>query len=94
MTFAQSVTAQSEPVTLPHTLKDYLELVDWTGRAIRGDKKSFINLTQPKLLSTLKLSEQQRRVLALEIQKKSILILHGLNKLEVIEKQSRKILAA
>jgi hypothetical protein len=43
---------------------------------------------------TLKLSEQQWRVLALEIQQKSILMLHGLNKLEAIEKQSKKILAA
>jgi REP element-mobilizing transposase RayT len=94
MSFAQSEKAQPEPVALPHTLKDYLELVDWTGRAIRGDKKGFIAVAQPRLLSTLNLSEQQWRVLALEIQKKSILILHGLNKLEAMEKQSKKNLAA
>jgi hypothetical protein len=75
-------------------LQDYLELVDWTGRVVRGDKKGFIKLAQPKLLSCLKLSEQQWRVLALEIQKKSILMLHGLNKLDAIEKQGKKILAA
>jgi hypothetical protein len=51
-------------------------------------------LAQPKLLQTLKLSAQQWRVLTLEIQKKSILMLHGLNKLEAMEKHGKKNLAA
>ena len=95
MSFGDSVKDKRGPVTtLPYTLHGYLELVDWTGRAIRDDKKGFIKFTQPKLLNTLKLSEQQWRVLALEIQKTSILTLHGLNKLEAIEKQSKKNLVA
>jgi REP element-mobilizing transposase RayT len=85
---------QSAVATLPHILRDYLELVDWTGRGIRNAKKGFINADQPKLLGILKLSAHQWRVLALEIQKKSILMLHGLNRLEAIEKQGTKILAA
>jgi REP element-mobilizing transposase RayT len=93
--FGESTKEQQNTApTLPHALQDYLELVDWTGRAIRSDRKGFIKAAQPKLLSTLKLSEQQWRILALEIQKKSILMLHGLNKLEAIEKRARKILAA
>ena len=95
MSFVERAAELQKPIlTLPHTLQDYLELVDWTGRAIRDDKKGFIKLSQPKLLSILKLSGQQWRVLALEVQKKSILMLHGLNKLDSIEKHSRKILAA
>jgi REP element-mobilizing transposase RayT len=95
MPFSASATEPQKTVpTLPHVLQDYLELVDWTGRAIRSDRKGSISPVQPKLLSTLKLSEQQWRVLALEIQKKSILMLHGLNKLDAIEKQGKKILAA
>lgn len=96
MPFDENAAEKQLPVAaLPHTLQDYLELVDWTGRAIRGDKKGFINAAQPKLISTLKLSEQQWRVLALEIQKKSILMLHRFNKLDAIDKQqSKKILAA
>jgi REP element-mobilizing transposase RayT len=95
MAFGESAKERQDPLTtLPHTLQDYLELVDWTGRAIRGDKKGYIKLAQPKLLSTLKLSEQQWRVLALAIQKKSILMLHGLNKLDAIAKQRKKNLAA
>jgi REP element-mobilizing transposase RayT len=95
MPFGEAAKAQPTPFTsLPHTLQDYLELVDWTGRSIRDDKKGFIKLAQPKLLSTLKLSERQWRILALEIQKKSILMLHGLTKLEAMEKHSKKNLAA
>jgi hypothetical protein len=95
MPFGESDKAQPAPVALlPYSLQDYLELVDWTGRAVRNDKKGFIKMAQPRLLSTLKLSERQWRVLALEIQKKSILMLHGLNKLKAIEKSSKKNLAA
>ena len=32
---------------------DYLELIDWTGRAIRHDKKGFIDNQRPKLLNEL-----------------------------------------
>ena len=28
--------------SLPFALKDYIELVDWTGRVVRQDKKGFI----------------------------------------------------
>lgn len=95
MPFAEREKAQPDAICmLPCTLPDYLELVDWTGRAIRPDKKGFITAAQPRLLSTLKLSEQQWRVLALEIQTQSILMLHGLNQLETLEKRARQNLAA
>ncbi|MEC6816067.1 Mobile element protein [Photobacterium toruni] len=32
---------------------DYLELIDWTGRCIRNDKKGFIASNQPKILQQL-----------------------------------------
>jgi len=37
----------------PSSLKDYLELVDWTGRIIRDDKKGFISGSEPKILEKL-----------------------------------------
>jgi len=41
------------PVGLPYQLKDYLELVDWTGRQIREDKRGRIEDDEPPILSRL-----------------------------------------
>jgi len=38
---------------IPFHFADYLELIDWTGRAIRHDKKGYIDNQQPKLLNEL-----------------------------------------
>ena len=38
---------------LPFHFSDYLELVDWTGRAIREDKRGFIPADVPPILSRL-----------------------------------------
>jgi putative transposase len=40
---------------IPYTLIDYLELVDWTGRAIRDDvgKRGYIPKSEPKILNKL-----------------------------------------
>jgi len=38
---------------IPYNLKDYLQLVDWTGRAIREDKPGFIDAAHPPILSRL-----------------------------------------
>jgi REP element-mobilizing transposase RayT len=39
--------------TLPCTLKDYLRLVDWTGRAVRSDKRGFIADEKPSIIQRL-----------------------------------------
>ncbi len=41
---------------IPFHFCDYLELIDWTGRAIRHDKRGFIDSKQPKLLYELGIS--------------------------------------
>lgn len=38
---------------LPFNLRDYLELVDWAGRAVRADKKGFIPPNSPPILERL-----------------------------------------
>jgi REP element-mobilizing transposase RayT len=38
---------------IAYRLIDYLELVDWTGRAIRDDKRGFIDKNEPKIISKL-----------------------------------------
>jgi REP element-mobilizing transposase RayT len=44
--------AKSEAV-IPYTLRDYLSLVDWTGRAIRAGKRGFIDAELPPILKRL-----------------------------------------
>ncbi|TRY15525.1 transposase [Shewanella hanedai] len=41
---------------IPFHFSDYLQLIDWTGRAIRHDKKGFIDSSRPKLLCELGIS--------------------------------------
>ncbi|AJQ97532.1 hypothetical protein [Gynuella sunshinyii] len=50
---------QEMPEGIPFPFKDYLELVDWTGRAMREDKPGFIDNQQPPILTRLDISEAQ-----------------------------------
>ena len=43
----------AEQSGIPFHFADYLELIDWTGRAVRNDKRGFIASTRPKLLLEL-----------------------------------------
>ena len=38
---------------IPCSIKDYLELVDWSGRAIRNDKRGYIPADIPPILRRL-----------------------------------------
>ena len=38
---------------IPYSLKDYFELADWTGRAIREDKRGYISSKEPTIISKL-----------------------------------------
>jgi hypothetical protein len=42
---------------IPYSLIDYIELVDWTGRQIREDKRGAIDSTQPPILARLGISK-------------------------------------
>jgi len=44
------------PQGLPFELKDYLELIEMTGRCFREDKAGYIKETQPALLNRLNIS--------------------------------------
>jgi hypothetical protein len=41
------------PKGLPFHLTDYIELLDWAGRAILEDKRGFISSEQPPMLERL-----------------------------------------
>ncbi|NKI36283.1 transposase [Wenzhouxiangella sp. XN79A] len=45
--------------SLPYSLTDYLELVDWSGRAIVAGKRGSISETQPPILERLKIDQRQ-----------------------------------
>lgn len=45
-------TAQT-PWAIPFAFEDYLDLVDWTGRALRADKPGYIKARVPKILVRL-----------------------------------------
>ena len=47
------------PDGLPFRLTDYLELLDWTGRQIREDKKGAIDSDLPAILERLEIDEDQ-----------------------------------
>ncbi len=45
--------------TLPLTVADYLEVVDWTARLTRADKRGAIDAAEPTILRKLGLTERQ-----------------------------------
>jgi hypothetical protein len=49
---------QCQPQGINFTLIDYLELVDWTGRILREDKRGAISTQAPALLSSLGLDNE------------------------------------
>ena len=46
------------PQGLPFRLTDYLELVDWTGRQIREDKRGSVDAELPCILERLEIDEE------------------------------------
>ncbi|WP_422138998.1 hypothetical protein [Endozoicomonas sp. ALC020] len=50
---------QNPAKALPHILYDYLELVDWSGLAVRSDKKSSIRSDIPPILSRLEIDSNE-----------------------------------
>jgi len=52
-------TKDDSEISIPFTLTDYLELLDWTGRAIREDKRGFIPNDVPPILQRLNADSQR-----------------------------------
>jgi REP element-mobilizing transposase RayT len=59
MPFAGAVSQDTPANALPHSFRDYLELVDWTGRAVREDKRGSIPGNLPPILQRLKIDPEQ-----------------------------------
>ncbi len=61
------------PKGLPFELKDYLELIELTGRCIREDKAGHIEDSQPALLNRLNISPENWLTLTKDFRK----LFHG-----------------
>ena len=66
----QFVGQNPEKIGLPFVLRDYLELVDWTGRILREDKRGKINATLPPILQRLALDQESWHILTTEFERK------------------------
>ena len=75
---------------LPFNLKDYIDLVDWTGRAVREDKRGVIDINRPKLLSQLGLTAKQWLALSIDIQKQSFAAIGSLDRIKTYNDRQGK----
>jgi len=89
MPFSESSLQKETQPAIPFALKDYLELVDWTGRCVRNDKKS-INPTEPQILQTLGLNDAEWQHLALTLQKKAIRAMNGWDRVAKLREQQNR----
>ncbi len=55
-------------IGIPFKLKDYIELVDWTGRIIRDDKRGSIKQGIPEILNRLSLDESNWKSLTTQFE--------------------------
>lgn len=55
----QGNAKKPESNSIPFALKDYIELVEWTGRVIHPNKRGFIQNDKPELLKRLKVSPEE-----------------------------------
>jgi len=62
------VGSKPELTGLPFSLKDYIELVDWTGRIIRQDKRGAIHSSTPPILERLTLSTEAWLILSTQFE--------------------------
>jgi hypothetical protein len=62
------VGTTEKTIGIPFKLKDYLELVDWSGRIIRTDKRGHIDNALPDILSRLGLDIDVWKILTTEFE--------------------------
>lgn len=80
--FVEAEHSATQRCALPFKLRDYLDLVDWTGRCVRNDKRGAINSSKPLILDRLRMSEAQWKALAIDIQRQAFCALGAFDRLE------------
>jgi len=69
LSIEQFVGSKPDQTGLPFLLRDYLELVDWTGRIVREDKRGEINSSLPPILERLSLDRNSWLILATQFER-------------------------
>ncbi len=69
------------PLPLPISVADYIEVVDWTGRKAREDKRGAIASDIPRILPQIRLTREQWLTLSLDIHKRSIRAIGSLDRI-------------
>jgi len=88
--FVEAEHSTQQRCALPFNLRDYFDLVDWTGRSVRNDKRGAIDGSKPRLLDRLQLSERQWKTLAIDVQKQAFCALGAVDRLERYHARLRK----
>ena len=83
------VGSKSNAIGLPFMLRDYLELVDWTARIIRDDKRGFMSNKTPPILERLNLPNKGWMVLSSNFERHSRLRVNA----QMIQRRITKIAA-
>ncbi|MDR0780048.1 MAG: hypothetical protein LBF16_05055, partial [Pseudomonadales bacterium] len=96
MPFGEVEKQKCHYAAIPFRYRDYLQLVDWYSRANHPGKLGKVSEKQVPLLNQLGLNAWQWVLLSKEIEKEASTMLHGLKKLEVLERRAekRKVIAA
>ena len=78
-----------EPMSdgLPFHLKDYLELLDWTGRVIRSDKRSAIGSSFPPILDRFDTAPNEWLILTTRFESKFKGLVGCVDKLKQVAKK-------
>lgn len=66
----QFVGAGKGVIGIPFKLKEYVELVEWTGRRLHPDKKGYIDESEPELLTRLNIDADAWLILTGEFEKR------------------------
>ncbi len=69
-TIEQFVGTHSEEIGLPFLLSDYLELLDWTGRTLRDDKRGAISADLPPILERLDFNHKNWHIITTSFEHK------------------------
>ena len=83
--FAEAGHTNRPGTLLPFTFKNYIDLVDWTGRLVRDEKRGAIQLQAPTALETIGLNHKQWLALSLNIQRAT---LQAIGNLDAVQKYS------